>query len=127
MVLNGYGWTRQRFSAEGILGRERLQRRQIIRLRCHNFEPNRPVSVVVKHIAIGAGGFRFLGPHRLLAQLLCAQVIGAEGLGIDSRDGQIGKSRQRLATAATFLCHPSAKGWTPVMFAGVGSQHSPSL
>ena len=25
IVLNGYGWTRQRFSAEGILGRERLQ------------------------------------------------------------------------------------------------------
>ena len=40
IVLNGYGWTGQRFSAEGIIGRERLQRRQIIRLRCHNFEPN---------------------------------------------------------------------------------------
>ena len=35
----------------GILGR--------FRLRCHNFEPNRPVGVVVKHIAIGAGGFGF--------------------------------------------------------------------
>ena len=44
IVLNGYGWTRQRFSAEGILGRERLQRRQIIHLRCHNFEPNRLVG-----------------------------------------------------------------------------------
>ena len=32
---------------------------QIFRLRCHNFEPNRPVGVVVKHIAIGAGGFGF--------------------------------------------------------------------
>ena len=50
-------WTRQRFSAEGILEREWLQRRQIIRLRCHNFEPNRPVGVVVKDI--GAGGFGF--------------------------------------------------------------------
>ena len=34
-------------SAEGILGRERLQRMQIFRLRCHNFEPKRPVGVVV--------------------------------------------------------------------------------
>ena len=59
IVLNGYGWTRQRFGAEGIPGRERLQRMQIFRLQCHNFEPNRPVGVVVKHIAIGAGGFRF--------------------------------------------------------------------
>ena len=59
IVLNGYNWTRQRFSAEGILGRERLQRMQIFRLRCHHFEPNRPVGVVVKHIAIGAGGFGF--------------------------------------------------------------------
>ena len=52
-------WTRQRFSAEDILGRERLQRMQIFRLRCHNFEPNRPVGGGVKHIAIGAGGFGF--------------------------------------------------------------------
>ena len=34
--------------------------------------------------------------------------------------------RQRLATAATFLCHPSAMRWAPVTFAGVGSQHSSS-
>ena len=33
---------------------------------------------------------RFLGRYRPLAQLLNAQVIGAEGLGFDSRDGQIG-------------------------------------
>ena len=46
-------------SAEGILGKERLQRMQILRMRCHNFEPNRPVGVMVKHIAIGAGGFGF--------------------------------------------------------------------
>ena len=53
-------WTRQRFSAEDILGRERLQCMQIFRLRRHNFEPNRPVGVVVKHIAIiGPGGFEF--------------------------------------------------------------------
>ena len=92
IVPNGYGWTRQRFSAEGILGRERLQRMQIFCLRCHNFEPNRPVGVVVKHIAIGAGGFgfRFLGRYRPLAQLLSAQVIDAEDLGFNSRDGQIG-------------------------------------
>ena len=32
--------------------------------------------------------------------------------------------RQRLSTAATFLCYPSAKRWAPVTFAGVGSQHS---
>ena len=31
----------------------------VFRLRCHNFEPNRQVGVVVKHIAIGAGGFGF--------------------------------------------------------------------
>ena len=57
IVLNGYGWTRQRFSAEGILGRERLQRVQKFRLRCHDFEPNLLVGVVLKHI--GAGGFGF--------------------------------------------------------------------
>ena len=39
--------------------RERLQRMQIFHLRCHNFEPNRPAGVVVKHIAIGEGGFGF--------------------------------------------------------------------
>ena len=34
IVLNRYGWTKQRFSTEGILGREwlQLQRRQIFRL-----------------------------------------------------------------------------------------------
>ena len=32
-----YGWTRQRFSP-GILGREWLQRRQMFRLRRHNYE-----------------------------------------------------------------------------------------
>ena len=65
---------------------------QIFRLRRHNFEPNLPVGVVVKHIAIGAGGFGFdfLGRYRPLAQLLSAQVIGAEGLEFDSRGGQIG-------------------------------------
>ena len=57
IVFNGYGWTRQRFSAEGILGREWLQRRQMFRLRCHDLEPNRLVGVVLKHI--GAGGFGF--------------------------------------------------------------------
>ena len=57
IVFNGYGWTRQRFGAKGILGRERLQRMQIFCLRYHSFEPNRPVGVVVKHI--GAGGFGF--------------------------------------------------------------------
>ena len=34
--------------------------------------------------------------------------------------------RQRLATAATFLCYPNAQRWAPVTFTGVGSQHSPS-
>ena len=38
IVLNGYGWTRQRFRAEDIVGREWLQRRQIFRLRCHDFD-----------------------------------------------------------------------------------------
>ena len=90
IVLNGYGGTRQRFSAEGILGRERLQRMLIFRLRCHNFEPNRPVGVVVKHIRYRRGRFwiRFLGQYRPLAQLLSAQFVGAEGLEFDSRDGQ---------------------------------------
>ena len=40
IVFNGYGWTRRRFSAEGILGRECLQRSYIFRLRmlrCLNF------------------------------------------------------------------------------------------
>ena len=34
--------------------------------------------------------------------------------------------RQWLATAATFLCYPTAKRWALVTFAKVGSQHSPS-
>ena len=38
IVLKGYhGWTTQRSSAGGILGREWLQRRRMFRLRCHNF------------------------------------------------------------------------------------------
>ena len=65
---------------------------QIFRLRCHDFEPNRPVGVVVKHIAIGAGsfGFGFWAGKFPITQLLSAQVIGAEDLGFASRDGQIG-------------------------------------
>ena len=42
-----------------------------------------------------------------LRRAVCSNVkhiaIGAEGLRFDSRVGQIGRSRQRLATAATFL------------------------
>ena len=92
IILNSYRWTKQRFSAEGIVGREWLQRLHIFRLRCHDFEPNRPVGEVVKHIDIGAGGFGFgfFGRYRPLAQLLSAQVIGTENPGFDSRDGQIG-------------------------------------
>ena len=33
---------------------------------------------------------RFLGRYRPSAQLLSAQAIGAEGVGFDSRAGQIG-------------------------------------
>ena len=48
-------------SAQRHSWKERLQRRQILRMRCHNFEQNRPIGVglMVKHIAIGAGGFGF--------------------------------------------------------------------
>ena len=38
------GWTTQRSSAGGILGREWLQRRRRFRLRCHNFELTKPAS-----------------------------------------------------------------------------------
>ena len=38
-------------------------------------------------------------------------AIGAEDGRFDSRAGQIGHSRQRLANAATFLCCPGAKPW----------------
>ena len=38
-----------------------------------------------------------------LAQLLSARATGAGGLGFDSRVGQIGSERQRLAPAVTFL------------------------
>ena len=38
------GWTRQRFSAEGILGRKWWQRREIVRWRCHCFELTEPAS-----------------------------------------------------------------------------------
>ena len=45
IVFNGYQcWTTQRSSAEGILGREWLQRRRMFRLRCHNFELTKPAS-----------------------------------------------------------------------------------
>ena len=37
-------WTPQRSSAEGILGREWMQRWQMFRLRCHNFELTKPAS-----------------------------------------------------------------------------------
>ena len=67
-----------------------------------------------------------MGPYRPLAQLLCAQVIGAESLGSIPGIVKSAQCRQRLATAATFLCYPSAKRWAPVTFAGFGSQHSPS-
>ena len=46
-----------------------------------------PVGVVCKDIAIGAGGLRF-----------------------DSRAGQIGLCRQRLATAATFFAQVLSRG-----------------
>ena len=72
-----------------------MQRRQIFRLRCHDFEPNRLVGVVVKHIGAGGFGFDFWAGIRPLAELLSAQVIGAEGLGFDSRDGQIGSPTLR--------------------------------
>ena len=43
VVLKGYhGWTKQRSSAEGFLGREGLQRRRVFRLRCHNFKLTKP-------------------------------------------------------------------------------------
>ena len=43
-----------------ILGKEWLQRRQIIRLQCHNFDLSYPAScVVVKVIAVGARNFGF--------------------------------------------------------------------
>ena len=35
---------------------------------------------------------------------------------------KLAQCRQRLATAATFLCYPSAKRWAPLR--GAGSQHS---
>ena len=45
IVLKGYhGWTKQRSSAEGILVREWMQRRQKFRLQCHNFELTKPAS-----------------------------------------------------------------------------------
>ena len=43
-VLNGYGWARQRLSADGVSGREWLQRWQMLGLRCHNFELTKPTS-----------------------------------------------------------------------------------
>ena len=45
IVLNDYqGWTTQRSSAGGILGREWLQHRRMFCLRCHNFELTKPDS-----------------------------------------------------------------------------------
>ena len=105
-TLNGYSWTRQRFSAEGILEREWLQRRQIIRLRCHDFEPNRLVGVVVKHIAISAGGFAF-------------DFWAHTGRQLSSRDSQFGT----VSLTARHRCDISV---LPKRLAGVGSQHSPS-
>ena len=45
IVLNGYhGFTTQRSSAEVIFRREWMQRRQMFRLRCHNFELIKPAN-----------------------------------------------------------------------------------
>ena len=102
---------------------------QMLRMRCHNFEPNRPVGVMVKHIAIGAGGFGFdfwASPSRLLSCLahrLSVRKVWSSIPGMVKS----AQCRQRLATAATFLCYPKAQRWAPVTFAKVGSQHSPSL
>ena len=48
----------------------------------------RPVGLVVKDIAVDAGG-----------------------LGLDTRAGQIERYCQRLVTAASFLCYPGAEPW----------------
>ena len=57
--------------------------------------------------------------NRPLAQLLSAHAIGAEGLGFESRVGQIG-TVSPLATAATFLRSCVAQA----LSRGDGSPHS---
>ena len=97
---------------------------QIFRLRCHNFELIRPVGVEVKHIAIGAGGFGCR--CRPLAQLLSAQVIGAEGVGLDSRDGQIGTVLPTACHRCDVSVLPKRQETGPSDFHRVVSQHSTS-
>ena len=76
-----------------FLGREWLQRRQIIRLRCHNFELIKPTSWRSGYSHRRRRGelwVRFLGRYRPLAQLPTAKAVEAEGLGSDSLAGRIG-------------------------------------
>ena len=78
IVLNGYqGWTTQRSSAGGILGREWLQRRRMFRLRCHNFELVNQTSQLglTKDIAIGSGGFGFLFGPILAVSLVVKHTV----------------------------------------------------
>ena len=72
IVFNGYqGWTTQRSSAGGILGREWLQRRQMFRLRCHDFELTKPARwgyTNQRHrYRLGRFWVQFLGQHWSLA------------------------------------------------------------
>ena len=77
------------FSAGSIVEREWLQRRQMFRLLCHNFELAKPASWVNQKHRYRLGRFwvQFLGRYRPLALWSSAQTIGAEGLGLDSRTG----------------------------------------
>ena len=74
--------------------------------------PNQPVGAVVKDIAIGAGGFGFdFRPVPAAISVVKRTSYRCGRSGIRSV-----QCRQRLATAATFLCYPGTKSrrWTTV-------------
>ena len=86
----------------------------MFRLRCHHFEPNRPVGVVVKHIAIGAGGLgSIFGPAPAVGPVVKRTGYRCGRSGFDSRDGQIGTVSPTARHRCDVSVLPKRKGMGP--------------
>ena len=83
----------------------------MFRLRCHNFESTKPASWINQRQRYRLGRFwvQFLGRYLSLAYWLSAQTIGAEGLGLDSRAGQIGTVSQTARQCCDVSVFPSRR------------------